>query len=176
MVAQALMDIQEPEEAIIYFEKALERQREDVVLVREVGRALVMTHDYNRAVKYYETRLREDPKLLDLRLDLADLYFKLRVHNEAKRVLIDAMKYIKVLDTYNTLDIKTRAVQYLLLLSKVLLDQDMQLNDWKFKENEPAKQALIEARMLQQEVIDICREDSSDRLDNERLISADISF
>jgi hypothetical protein len=25
--------------------------------VREVGRALVMTHDYNRAVKYYETRL-----------------------------------------------------------------------------------------------------------------------
>jgi tetratricopeptide (TPR) repeat protein len=30
MVAQALMDIQEPEEAIIYFEKALERQREDV--------------------------------------------------------------------------------------------------------------------------------------------------
>ena len=51
------MDIQEPEEAIIYFEKALERQREDVQLVREVGRALVMTHDYNRAVKYYETRL-----------------------------------------------------------------------------------------------------------------------
>ena len=59
------MDIQEPEEAIIYFEKALERQREDVQLVREVCRALVMTHDYNRSVKYYENRLKEDPKLLD---------------------------------------------------------------------------------------------------------------
>lgn len=95
MVAQALMDIQEPEEAIIYFEKALERQREDIQLVREVGKALVMTHDYNRAVKYYETRLKEDPKLLDLRLDLAELYFKLKVHEEAKRVLVEAIKYIK---------------------------------------------------------------------------------
>ena len=46
--------------------------------MREVGRALVMTHDYNRAVKYYETRLKEDPKLLDLRIDLAELYYKLK--------------------------------------------------------------------------------------------------
>ncbi|MFO0116234.1 MAG: tetratricopeptide repeat protein [bacterium] len=122
MVAQALMDIQEPEEAIIYFEKALERQREDVQLVREVGRALVMTHDYNRAVKYYETRLKEDPKLLDLRIDLAELYYKLKVHEEAKRVLIDALKYIKSQDTYNSLEMKIRCVKYLLLLAKVYLD------------------------------------------------------
>ena len=122
MVAQALMDIQEPEEAIIYFEKALERQREDVQLVREVGRALVMTHDYNRAVKYYETRLKEDPKLLDLRVDLAELYYKLKVHEEAKRVLIDALKYIKSQDTYNSLEMKIRCVKYLLLLAKVYLD------------------------------------------------------
>jgi tetratricopeptide repeat protein 21B len=47
--------------------------------VREVGRALVMTHDYNRAVKYYETRLAEDSKLIDLRTDLAELYLKLKV-------------------------------------------------------------------------------------------------
>jgi hypothetical protein len=38
-----------------------------------------MTHDYNRAVKYYETRLAEDPKLLDLRTDLANLYWRLKV-------------------------------------------------------------------------------------------------
>ena len=49
------MDIQEPEEAIIYYERALQRQSEDTVLVREVGKALVMTHDYSRAIKYYET-------------------------------------------------------------------------------------------------------------------------
>lgn len=37
---------------------------EDTNLVREVGKALVMTHDYNRAIKYYETTLHEDPKLV----------------------------------------------------------------------------------------------------------------
>jgi hypothetical protein len=37
---------------------------DDTVLVREVGKALVMTHDYKRAVKYYETTLLEDPKLV----------------------------------------------------------------------------------------------------------------
>lgn len=116
------MDIQEPEEAIIYFEKALERQREDVQLVREVGKALVMTHDYNRAVKYYETRLKEDPKLLDLRTDLAELYQRLKVYEEAKRVLIDALKYIKSQDSFNSLDMKIRNVKYLILLAKVYLD------------------------------------------------------
>lgn len=64
-------------------------------LVREVGKALVMTHDYSRAIKYYETRLVEDPKLLELRNDLADLYLKLRGFDAARNVLIDALKYLK---------------------------------------------------------------------------------
>lgn len=57
LVATALMDIQEPEEAITYYERALQRQSEDTVLVREVGKALIMTHDYSRAIKYYETQI-----------------------------------------------------------------------------------------------------------------------
>jgi len=57
MVASALMDIQEPEEAIQYYEKALELDADDINMIREVGKALVMTHDYKRAVKYYETCL-----------------------------------------------------------------------------------------------------------------------
>jgi len=54
LTAKALMDIQEPEEAIQYYEKALDKDPDDLVLIREVGKALVMTHDYNRAIKYYE--------------------------------------------------------------------------------------------------------------------------
>lgn len=71
------------------------RGADDDHLVREVGKALVMTHDYKRAIKYYETTLMEDPKLLDLRTDLADLYIKLRAYEDAKRVLIDALKFLK---------------------------------------------------------------------------------
>ena len=37
---------------------------DDDNLVREVGKALIMTHDFKRAVKYYETCLQDDPKLV----------------------------------------------------------------------------------------------------------------
>ena len=91
------MDIQEPEEAIQFYEKALEKDPDDLVLIREVGRALVMTHDYNRAIKYYEQTLLDDPKLFDLRIDLAELYIKLKGFDDAKRVLIEALKFLNEL-------------------------------------------------------------------------------
>ena len=53
-----------------------------------------MTHDYSRAVKYYETQIARDERLLDLRQDLAELYFRLKAFEDAKRVLIDALKYL----------------------------------------------------------------------------------
>ena len=90
--------------------------------MREVGRALVMTHDYNRAVKYYETRLQEDPKLLDLRNDLAELYLKLKVFDQSKRVLIDGLKYLN--SQPNDLDNKIRNVSFLIQMSKVCLEED----------------------------------------------------
>lgn len=57
-----------------------------------------MTHDYNRAIRYYENALREDPKLLDLRTDLADLYIRLKAFEDSKRVLIEALKSLKHFD------------------------------------------------------------------------------
>lgn len=54
-----------------------------------------MTHDYSRAIKYYEVTLRDDPKLLDLRSDLSELYIRLKAYEDAKRVLIDALKFLK---------------------------------------------------------------------------------
>ena len=60
---------------------------------------------------------------------------------------------------------KSKNVHYLIMMSRVFLEEDMQTSDWKFKENTDAKQALIEARALQTEVIEQCRELSSDRLD-----------
>ena len=124
----------------------MERQSEDTNLVREVGRALVMTHDYNRAVKYYETRLKEDPKLLDLRSDLASLYIRLKLFDHAKRVLIDGLKYLKTQE--NSLDVKSRNVTFLISMAKLCMEEDMAYPGWKLKENPDAKQAIIEARQL----------------------------
>lgn len=86
----------------------MELDPDDTVLVREVGKALIMTHDFKRAVKYYETCLQDDPKLLDLRTDLADLYIKLRAFEDAKRVLIDALKFLK--DQKADIDTKAKNV------------------------------------------------------------------
>mmetsp|Transcript_16607 Transcript_16607/g.28285 ORF Transcript_16607/g.28285 Transcript_16607/m.28285 type:complete len:132 (+) Transcript_16607:2220-2615(+) len=131
------MDIQEPEEAIKYYEKALDKDPDNLTLIREVGRALVMTHDYNRAIKYYEQTLQDDPKLFDLRTDLAELYIKLKAFEDSKRVLVDALKSLK--DAKPDLDSKQRNVNTLMLLAKVYLEEDMQSPDWKFKENPDAK-------------------------------------
>ena len=52
----------------------------------------------------------------------------------------------------------------------------MQYSDWRFKDNIDARQALIEARAIQQEILEVCRQIQSDRLDEEREIAADISY
>jgi tetratricopeptide (TPR) repeat protein len=54
-----------------------------------------MTHDYNRAIKYYEQTLQDDPNLFDLRSDLSELYIKLKAFDDSKRVLIEALKSLK---------------------------------------------------------------------------------
>jgi hypothetical protein len=38
--------------------------------------------------------LLDDPKLFDLRVDLAELYIKLKGFDDAKRVLIEALKFL----------------------------------------------------------------------------------
>jgi len=145
MVGNALMDIQEPEEAIKFYEKALMMDTEDVNLIREVGKALVMTHDYNKTIWYYENALREDPNLLDLWTDLAELYIKLKDFDKAKEILIDAMKYLKNFDEQET-DTKPKKVHYLMLMAQIFLEEDVMKGDWKFKPNVDALGALKEAR------------------------------
>lgn len=68
---------------------------------------------------------------------MADLYIKLRAFDDAKRVLIDALKFLK--DQKPDIDMKAKNVQYLLMMSKVFLEEDMQQPDWHFKENIDAK-------------------------------------
>ena len=54
---------------------------------------------------------------------MADLYIKLRSFEDAKRVLIDALKFLK--DQKPDIDMKAKNVQYLMMMSKVFLEEDM---------------------------------------------------
>lgn len=107
-----------------------------------------MTHDYERAIKFYEETLMDDPTLFDLRTDLAELYIKLKEFDNSRKVLIMALKELGK-QKQNDLTTTSNNVKTLLLLSKVYLDEDMQGTDWKFKANPDAKQALLEAIIKQ---------------------------
>ncbi len=77
---------------------------------------------------------------------MAELYKKLKAFDEARRVLNDALKYLKGMG--DGLETKIRNVKYLMLYAECQLEEDMMQTDWKFKENTVARQALIEASAL----------------------------
>lgn len=72
---------------------------------------------------------------------------RLKAFEDAKRVLIEALKFLK--DQKPDIESKSKNVHYLLMMSRVFLEEDMQGTEWRFKENNDAKQALIEASTLQ---------------------------
>lgn len=90
----ALMKIQEPEEAIKLYERAYD-MTQDAELVRLIGNALVMTHDFSKAIGFYEHTLEGDPSKMDLRKDLAMLYSKKKDWEPAKRCIITALRTLK---------------------------------------------------------------------------------
>ncbi|CAN0576452.1 unnamed protein product [Ectocarpus sp. 12 AP-2014] len=73
--------------AIESFEIALDTDPSDSSLAGQIGRALVSTHDYRRAVEYYRKALRGQPRSVPLRHDLARLCLKLGRYEDASGVL-----------------------------------------------------------------------------------------
>lgn len=78
----------EPEEAINSFKMALRQNPSDSLLASKLGRAYVKTHQYNKAITYYReaTINNINPTL---KLDLAELYLKLKQYSNAEQTLIE---------------------------------------------------------------------------------------
>ncbi|KAJ3090291.1 Tetratricopeptide repeat protein 21B [Quaeritorhiza haematococci] len=100
LLGDAYMNIQEPDKAIAIYQSALDQNPDASILASKIGKALVRTHEYNRAIQYYESALSTGNKRAgstspELRYDLADLYRKLRQYDEAERVVEDALNHPK---------------------------------------------------------------------------------
>ena len=52
------MSIQEPEKAIDVYESALKKNPQDASLARKIGQAFIKTHQYGKAISYYEAAVR----------------------------------------------------------------------------------------------------------------------
>jgi hypothetical protein len=61
MLGEALLAVQEPGQAVRAFEAALELSPHDSALACRIGKALVATHDYQRAVDYFNKAIRNSP-------------------------------------------------------------------------------------------------------------------
>ncbi|CAD5116982.1 DgyrCDS5817 [Dimorphilus gyrociliatus] len=91
LLGDAYMAIQEPEKAIEVYESALKKNPRDYGLAQKIGQALVKTHNYNKAINYYEAALKAGGQAR-LRFDLAELLVRIRQYDKAEKVLNQALE------------------------------------------------------------------------------------
>ena len=147
MLGEALMSIQEPERAVKAFESALKQNPRDRLLASKMGKALVMTHDYQKAVDYYERALMQDKDSADLMaLELAELYHRLRRYDRAQQ----AVNHILEQDgTETDLEGLKNKISALLLMAKMFVTSGRSRDDalrWKMRALEAQEQLI--SRML----------------------------
>lgn len=67
---------------------ALRQNPSDPLLASKLGRAYVKTHQYTKAINYYQEAIANDRNAA-LKLDLAELYLKLKQFSNAEKTLIE---------------------------------------------------------------------------------------
>ncbi|CAG9772405.1 unnamed protein product [Ceutorhynchus assimilis] len=91
LLGDAYMKILEPDEALENYEKALKENSSDLYLTTKMGKALVETHYFNRAVEYYKKAIQETNDS-ELKLQLADLYLNLKQYENGEVLLLDELE------------------------------------------------------------------------------------
>ena len=122
MLGEAYMKISEPGKAIGAFESALRKSPGDAALASRIGKVLVTTHEYVKAIEYYSTAVQKDPSQRLLRHELAELYLELQKFDQAQREL---QQLLTSAGEEKELDDAYLQVKSLMLLSRVHKEQGM---------------------------------------------------
>ncbi|XP_030641842.1 tetratricopeptide repeat protein 21B [Chanos chanos] len=160
LLGDAYMNIQEPEKAIEVYEQALKRNPKDGSLASKIGKALVKTHNYVKAINYYEAALNSGQQHF-LRYDLAELLMKLRQYERCERVLHEALTH----DPVNDLPSLTEDCRYLVLLAKI---------QSKVDKHEEALLSLQRARDVQAKVLKRVQLEQPDAVPAQKQLAAEI--
>eukprot|EP00736_Rhodelphis_marinus_P011266 Rmarinus@m.19544 len=170
---EAMLKIGEPEKAVKSFELALKEDRNDADLARRIGHALTMTHDYDKAINYYEKAVQQDPRRSILRHDLAELYVKLKRFEKAEKVLLEAQALAQ------TEEGATAAEELAMLMDEVKV-QGLLAKVYKHGQRadrlQQAVEALLRARVIQNSVLSKIRGEQADVVRRERQTAAKICF
>ncbi|PVD35924.1 hypothetical protein C0Q70_02893 [Pomacea canaliculata] len=159
LLGDAYMSIQEPEKAIEVYETALKRNPKDAALATKIGQALVKTHNYGKAINYYEASLKSGGQV-SLRHDLAELLLRLRQYDKAEKVLKQALEA-----EGQDLETLMEHTKYLLLLARVYQRVDRM---------DEAHEMLTKARDMQARVLKRVQVDQPDVLPAQKQLAADI--
>ncbi|ESO93623.1 hypothetical protein LOTGIDRAFT_189817 [Lottia gigantea] len=160
LLGDAYMSIQEPEKAIEVYEAALRKNPKDAGLASKIGQALVKTHNYGKAISYYEAALKAGGQAF-LRFDLAELLLRLRQYDKAEKVLKQALES----EGQGEIETLMENTKYLTLLAKVYHKQEKM---------EEALESLNNARDTQARVLKRVQMEQPDAYNNQKQLASDI--
>lgn len=92
MLGDAYISIQEPERAIEAYEQALkENPTNKVHVASKLGKALVKTHQYTKAINYYRDVMKQE-NFKSLKVDLAKLFITMKQYDKAEATLVQELQ------------------------------------------------------------------------------------
>lgn len=160
LLGDAYMNIQEPEKAIEIYEQALKKNPRDGALASKIGKALVKTHNYVKAINYYESALKSGQQNF-LRFDLAELLMKMKQYERCEKVVHEALAHEPVNDRAGLSD----DCRYLVLSAKI---------QNKVGKNEDALLSLQKARDVQAKVLKRVQMEQPDVIPAQKQLAAEI--
>uniref|UniRef100_A0A8C3VG32 Tetratricopeptide repeat protein 21B n=1 Tax=Catharus ustulatus TaxID=91951 RepID=A0A8C3VG32_CATUS len=149
-----------PDEAIEVYEQALKKNPKDPSLASKIGKALIKTHNYSKAINYYEAAVRNGQQNF-LCYDLAELLMKLKQYEQAEKVLQQALDHEPV----NELSSLMEDVRYQVLLAKIYS---------KMEKIDRAIVSLQQARELQGRVLKRAQVEQLDAVPAQKQLAAEI--
>ncbi|XP_039093106.1 tetratricopeptide repeat protein 21A isoform X1 [Hyaena hyaena] len=159
LLGDAFMNIQEPEKALEAYDEAYRKNPHDAFLVSRLGQAYVKTHQYSKAINYYEAAQKMNGQDF-LCCDLAELLLKLKKFNKAEKVLKHALEHDFVKDLPSMMN----NVKCLLLLAKV----------YKSHKKEDVMGPLNKAMELQAQVLKRVALEQPERTPSQKQLAASI--
>uniref|UniRef100_A0A671FL58 Tetratricopeptide repeat domain 21A n=1 Tax=Rhinolophus ferrumequinum TaxID=59479 RepID=A0A671FL58_RHIFE len=159
LLGDAFMNIQEPEKALEVYDEAYKKNPHDASLVSRIGQAYVKTHQYPKAINYYEAAQKISGQDF-LCYDLAELLLKLKKFSKAEKVLKQALEH----DLGKDIPSMMNDVKCLLLLAKF----------YKSHKKEDVLETLNKAMDLQSRILKRVPLEQPERMPSEKQLAASI--
>mmetsp|Transcript_138949 Transcript_138949/g.443691 ORF Transcript_138949/g.443691 Transcript_138949/m.443691 type:complete len:1347 (-) Transcript_138949:215-4255(-) len=177
ILGDALLSIQEPADAIKAFQQAMDidKGKGDPALVQKIGKAMMQTHDYEKAIQYYQEALLRHPSQQELRQDLAKLYVRLARWEEAIRELEEALSAVHD-ETFKSTRYKVDTLIQLVKVHRESADARAAITGASQGAVPRCSECLRQARDLLNEMLSQVRMEDEDLVRQLRQESAELNF